>query len=327
MTSMTESRSLDPPAVSSSSALDAAVAFMQHSLAAHPARGRRSAWVRRTEALPEAAAHSARDGQPSTALPLPRASTKAFAARSDDQSRHRCARQLRDGGRLSKLARRLERAAVELLDEQLAMAAVDGGGHVAVRLRASREQRERGHPAELAVPGDRQALRGGDPDADPGEASRADADEDRVGPATVEHLVEHRHQPLGYGRGRSARRDARGTSPSLSNSAALQAAVEVSMARITCDSQLTWTEVCSQEPARGKWVNPQIRPLRRIPPRERSGGSRFSIPRFRVIAEDGQPEQAPCIAEIEAAVLDSRDRRCRRRPVRPPGGRAFRSVP
>src|SRR5918995_989436 len=100
------------------------------------------------------------------------------------------------GWQVEQLTLRFERAAGELLHEQLAMTAIHGDSHVAVRLGAGCEQRQRGHALELAIPGDRQPLRGGYTDANPGEASWAYSDEDFVRPTTSEQLVEHRHQPL-----------------------------------------------------------------------------------------------------------------------------------
>jgi hypothetical protein len=97
---------------------------------------------------------------------------------------------------VEQLALHRERAAGELLHEQLAMTAVHSSSHVAVRLGAGREQRQRGHALDLAIPRNRQPLRRGDADTDPGEASWAYSDEDLVRPTTSEQLVEQRHQPF-----------------------------------------------------------------------------------------------------------------------------------
>src|SRR5918995_2816486 len=98
------------------------------------------------------------------------------------------------GWQIEQFALSFERAAGELLNEQLAMSSVHGGSDIAVCVRPGREQRQRGHALELAIPGDRQPLRGGYTDANPGEASWTYSDKDFVGPTTSEQLVEHRHQ-------------------------------------------------------------------------------------------------------------------------------------
>ena len=87
-------------------------------------------------------------------------------------------------------------------------------------------------PASGTLPADRHAMRGGDADAQAGEAAGADADQDSAGDMAVEHLLDHRHQPLGMAAADHfvARRDDQLAVGA--NSAAVQAAVDVSSARI-----------------------------------------------------------------------------------------------
>ena len=63
-------------------------------------------------------------------------------------------------------------------------------------------------PFKLAIPGDRQSLRGGDPDADSGEAARSDADKDRSArrPSSISSSI---GTSRSHGHGRSSHRDAR----------------------------------------------------------------------------------------------------------------------
>ena len=76
------------------------------------------------------------------------------------------------------------------------MAADHRGGDRSVAIRSGREESERRHPAKFGAPADRESVRGGDPDADPGEAARTEADEDASRRASVEQLGEHRHEPF-----------------------------------------------------------------------------------------------------------------------------------
>ena len=178
------------------------------------------------------ASASRRKGRGRALRPMPRAATSGAAPRSDHERRgDRPARPHR-GDRLSRSPAASKRLAIECLDEQFAMAAGHRRGDRSIARRTDGQQGERRHPGKRNAPADRHAMRGGDPDAQPGEAAGTAADED-----------------LG---GRCARREARSiigisrsawprpmissrasiNAPSSANSAALQLAVEVSIARI-----------------------------------------------------------------------------------------------
>ena len=59
------------------------------------------------------------------------------------------------------------------------------------------EQGERGETGEARVPADRHAVGGGEPDAKPGKAARAAADQDVRGGAARHQIGDHRHQMFG----------------------------------------------------------------------------------------------------------------------------------
>src|SRR5439155_14633379 len=99
------------------------------------------------------------------------------------------------GSKVAQVRRRLA-AGVELLHEQLAMPADYRDGDVAFCLRTGGEQRQRRHAVKLGAPADRQAMRGGDTDADAGEAAGTGSGEDALGGATVHQLGDHGDQPL-----------------------------------------------------------------------------------------------------------------------------------
>ena len=84
----------------------------------------------------------------------------------------------------------------------------------------------------IPIPADRQAVRGGDPDADAGEASRADPDQDAIAPAARRAVRRSSAPAARHGRGRSVRRARATQAPAPSNKAAVQAALDVSNARI-----------------------------------------------------------------------------------------------
>ena len=92
----------------------------------------------------------AAEGQASRASPQPRASTSCASARSDDRARRRRCSRCRAGARLRNSEVGSAASAVELLDEQLAMAADHRRRDVAVAPRAGGEQGERGHARKLA---------------------------------------------------------------------------------------------------------------------------------------------------------------------------------
>ena len=102
---------------------------------------------------------------------------------------------------------------VELLDEQFAMAAANGDVAIFVSACApAAEQVPATTCRELRIPADRQAVRGRDPDADPGEASRARL---RPGCASARPAVRAARRASApaarNGRGRSSRPCARRT--------------------------------------------------------------------------------------------------------------------
>ena len=112
------------------------------------------------------------------------------------------------------------------------MTAIDSGGDNGPSVRSGGEQRQRRHSGKFAVPGDGQSLCSGNADADAGEAAGPDSDEDPIGASALEKLVEHRHQTLAMAAADQLVTVRRGSRPSPSNSAAVQAAVDVSIARI-----------------------------------------------------------------------------------------------
>jgi hypothetical protein len=83
-----------------------------------------------------------------------------------------------------------------LLNEQLAMTACHGGRDFALLVGAGGEERQRGHPANLGIPADRETVRRRDANPDAGEAARPHADDDGFGRASVEQLGDHRDKPL-----------------------------------------------------------------------------------------------------------------------------------
>ena len=97
-------------------------------------------------------------------------------------------------------------------------------------------------PRKLGAPADREPVSGGDRDADAGEASRPNADQD-CGRLRGRRAARRSSAPAARnGRGRSVRRARATQAPSPSNRAAVQAALDVSNARsmerivVTCGS-------------------------------------------------------------------------------------------
>ena len=192
MTSMTASRSSDVPRLDAHGAVDRR---RRHHAASWHARvgragidglGRQACAGSRASAAhwpPTAklrALRPSRAHRPAAAAPEPTTSSRDVAAAASA------------GAQVAKLGRRLERRGVELLDEQLAVAADDGRRDLAFASRAGGEQRQRRHAGKLGAPADRQAVRGGDRDADAGEAARADADQDagrRVRPSSSSAII------------------------------------------------------------------------------------------------------------------------------------------
>ena len=122
-----------------------------------------------------------------------RALRPGFGAGADDQLGP-CRRGGVAGREVEEVARC--RGPIEFLNEQLAVAAADRDRDLAGRVGAGRDQRQRRHAAQLRVPADCQAVRRGNSDADAGEASRPDPDQDAFRLAALEQLIEHGHQPL-----------------------------------------------------------------------------------------------------------------------------------
>ena len=139
------------------------------------------------------------------------------------------------------------------------MAADHGDGDFAVDVAPAASSASDDMPRKLGVPADRQAMRGGDADADAGEAARADADQDAgrpLRPSSSSAII---------GTSRSAwprpiSSSARATqAPAPSNKAAVQAALDVSNARIMERIVVT------------SGAKPQPRRIRRLLPISTSG--------------------------------------------------------
>ena len=89
-----------------------------------------------------------------------------------------------------------ESAPIELLHKDLPVAPVDCCGDRPGSTRSGGEKCERGHPGQLAVPGNGEPLSRGDPDANTREAARPDAHENALRIAAAQKLVEHGHESL-----------------------------------------------------------------------------------------------------------------------------------
>ena len=119
-----------------------------------------------------------------------------------------------------------------MLDEQLAVAADHCGRDFAIRRAPAASKASEDMPRKLGVPADREAVRGGDRDPDAGEAARADADQDPVrlrGRPSSSAIIGTSRSAWPRPISSSLARDACARS---SNKAAVQAALDVSKARI-----------------------------------------------------------------------------------------------
>ena len=265
MTSMTASRSVDSAGARCRTALSSAGSPSCRLLGARVGRAgidrlRRQACA----ALPAGRSASAADGQASRASPQPRASTSCRGARADDELAAVVAAAASAGARLRSSRCGLA-CAVELLDEQLAMAADHRGRDFAVASAPAASSASDDMPASSAPQPIARPCAAAIADADAGEAARADADQDAVG-ATGRRAARRSSAPAArHGRGRSPRRARATQAPAPSNKAAVQAAVDVSNARImerivvTCGAQ-------AATPSKSDGFD-------RSRPRARSGGS------------------------------------------------------
>ena len=269
MTGMTSSRSADVPGARAGPRRRRGRAADQAaSRARRRARGRRAASAAAMRKLVGKPQRIGRARPGLDASPQPRASTSA-AAPDPTTSRAEIAAAASAGGRLQKRRCGVERVAVELLHEQLAMAAWTAAATGAIARRRPRRAR----PATTCP-----AISASQPIASPCAAAIPTRMPVKLpGPtptrmrsraAPVEQLVDHRHQPLGMAAADHlvALRDA---CPVAVEQCGGAGAVDVSIARIIGGlwPQAGW---------RGKQiVSRGVRPLRRIRPRAHSGGSGF----------------------------------------------------
>ena len=238
------------------------------------ARGRRPAWAASDAQLfGQAQRIARRTASASTRLAGAARLDQRLGAGPDDQ---RCA-EIMLGGRRGRKVEQIGRAARAIAPSNCwtnsspwppSIAAATGAGRVG----ACGEQRQRRHSVQLAVPADRQSLRGGDPDADSGEAARADADQDAIGPPPSSISSSIGTSRSAWPRPISSSRCATQSPGAVEQrgGAGGSRCVDAPGSRSRSRSP---GGMWSQAPAGGKRINPEVRPLRRFPLRERSGGS------------------------------------------------------
>ena len=244
----------------------AGVAITPPPSAARRARGRRPAWPAGVRSFCGKRQRVGGGRQASRLRRMPRASTSASAPEPTTSGAVDCCRG-RGGRQVAKRRWSGSRHAVELLDEQLAMTAGDARRDFARQRRASGEQRERRHAGKPAPQPIARPCAAAIADADAGEAAGADSDQD-AGSASARRAARRSSAPAARLWPRPISSSVRAThSPPPSNKAAVQAALDVSNARI-----MGVNSGHRRRKRRNALNSDRLRPSR---PRGRNGGSGF----------------------------------------------------